>query len=226
MKLSSATLDVLKNYATINQSILINKGNSLSTISNMKTVFSSVDVEEDFPVECAIYDLNKFIAKIALYGEDCDISFEEDRVVFTSADKRRSDNIKYASPKAIVHPDSNKKITIGTADCTFDLTEKDLEWQRKSASISGSPNFIFKSDGKKVYLSSTDVKDNSSDYSKTEIGKGNGNTFEVVMKVEYFKLMNGDYQVDISKRGLAQFTNKSNKVVYYIAIESAQSKFD
>lgn len=225
MKLSAETIEVLKNFSTINQSILFKAGNTLSTISNIKTILASAEIAESFPNEFAIYDLNKFLAKHSLY-KDCDLEFEEDRVVFKSQDKRRSDYIKYCSPKVIVAPQADKKLTVSDPDCEFDLSKEDLEWQRKSASISGSPNFVFKSDGKRISLVSTDVKDNSSDVSETQISKGNGSIFEVVMKVEYFKMLDGDYTVEISRRGLARFKNKTRNIVYYVAIESAQSKFE
>lgn len=224
MKLSAETIEVLKNFSTINQSLLFKEGNELTTISNIKTILTTAKIAETMPREFAIYDLNKFLAKLSLY-KDCTLEFEEDRVVFKSADKRRSDYIKYCSPKVIVAP-PEKKLDVSNADCAFDLSNEDLEWQRKSAGISGSPNFIFKSDGDRISLISTDVKDNSSDVSETEIAKGNGSKFEVVMKVEYFKMIEGDYRVEISSRGLSKFTNKNRDIVYYVAIEAAQSKFE
>lgn len=225
MKLSEETIDILKNFSTINQSLLFKKGNTLSTISALKTVLATAVVSEQFPEEFAIHDLNKFLAKISLY-KDCDLEFTSDKVRFVSADGKRSDYIKYCSPKVIVTP-PDKKLSVGTPDCSFTLSNDDLEWQRKSAGISGSPNFIFKSDGEKVYIVSTDVKDDSSDLSKTEIGEGDGETkFEVVMKVENFKVIDGTYDVEISKRGLAKFTHKDLNIEYFIAIESAQSKFE
>jgi hypothetical protein len=225
MKLSAETIEVLKNFSGINQSLLFKEGNSLSTMSNIKTILASADIAESFPKEFAIYDLNKFLAKHSLY-KDCNLVFEDDRVVFKSQDNRRSDYIKYCSPKVITSPQSDKKLSVGDPDCTFDLSQTDLDWQRKSAGISGSPHFVFKSDGKQISLISTDVKDNSSDVSETKIADGNGSVFEVVMKVEYFKMLDGDYSVEISRRGLARFTHKTRNVVYYVAIESAQSKFD
>ena len=96
---------------------------------------------------------------------------------------------------------------------------------RKSAGISGSPNFVFESDGTTVNFIATDVKDDSADQSKIEIGTGDGKVFRVVMKVENFKLMDGSYDVSIAKKGLARFTHKNVPINYYIAIEAANSTF-
>lgn len=223
MKLSADTIEILKNYSSINQSLLFRSGSTLSTISNVKTILSIAEVAETFPMDFTIYDLNKFLAKLSLY-KDCDLNFENDRVVFVSGNKKRRDFIKYCSPKVIVTP-PEKRLVLDDPDCSFELTQGDLEWQRKSAGISGSPNFIFKSDGKVIKLVSTDIKDDSSDVSETEIGVSD-KVFNVVMKVEYFKMIDGDYQVDIAKKGLARFTHKTKKIVYYIAIESVQSTFE
>lgn len=225
MKLSQETLEVLKNFSSINQSLLIKSGNTLSTISNLRTILSIAHVEETFPTEFAIYDLNKFLAKHSLYRDDCNLEFEDDRVVFQSSNKRRHDYIKYCSPKVIVSP-PDKKLAVDDPDFSFDLSHVDLEWQRRSAGISGSPNFIFRANGEDIKLVSTDVKDDSSDISETVISETKGVTFNIVMKAEYFKILEGDYAVDISRRGLAKFTHKSRNIVYFIAIESAQSTFE
>ena len=222
MKLSVETIEVLKNFSSINQSMLFKPGKSLSTVSSLKTVLATAQIAENIPSEFAIYDINKMLAKINLH-KDCDLEFEEDRVIFKSG--RRSDYIKHCSPKVIVTP-PDKKLTIPNPDYSFDLSQEDLEWQRKSASISGSPNFVFESDGEKIFLVSTDVKDDSSDRSETEIGEGDGRSFTIVMKVENFKMMDGSYSIEVNKRGLSKFTNKDKDVEYFVAIEAAQSKFE
>ena len=96
---------------------------------------------------------------------------------------------------------------------------------RKSAGISGSPNFVFESDGDTITFTATDVKDTAADQSTIEIGAGNGTKFKVVMKVENFKLMDGSYDVSVAKKGLAQFKNKDVAITYFIAIEAAASTF-
>ena len=58
MKLSKNTIEVLKNFATINTNILVREGSTLSTISTGKNIFARADIEESFPQEFAVYDLN------------------------------------------------------------------------------------------------------------------------------------------------------------------------
>jgi hypothetical protein len=223
MKLSDDTVNVLKNFSGINQSLQFKAGNTLKTISPLRTIFVEATVSETFPKEFALYDLNKLLAKVSLY-KGAELSFDDDKINIATDNKKKSDYIKYCSPKVIVVP-PEKTISLGAADCSFSLSQEDLDWMKKSAGISGSPNFVFESDGETVHFIATDVKDDSSDQSKIEIGAGNGSKFKVVMKVENFKLMDGSYDVSIAKKGLACFKHKTVAITYYIAIEAANSTF-
>ena len=224
MKLSDSTVQVLKNFSGINQSLQFKEGNTLKTISPLKTIFVEATVGESFPKEFALYDLNKLLAKVSLY-KDAELSFDDDKLNISTDNKKKSDYIKYCSPKVIVTP-PEKSITFGDPDCSFSLSQEDLDWMRKSAGISGSPNFVFESDGSTIYFIATDVKDDSADQSKIEIGTvTDSQKFRVVMKVENFKLLEGSYDVEIAKKGLAKFKNKNVDITYYIAIEAASSTF-
>ena len=221
MKLSENTVTVLKNFSSINQSLQFKSGNVLKTISPLKTIFVEATVGENFPKEFALYDLNKLLAKVSLY-KDAELSFDDDKINISQ--NKKSDYIKYCSPKVIVTP-PEKSIVFNDPDCSFTLSHEDLEWMRKSAGISGSPNFIFESDGSTIFFIATDVKDDSADQSKIEIGTGDNTKFRVVMKAENFKLLDGSYDVAIAKKGLAQFKHKTIPITYYIAIEAANSTF-
>ena len=223
MKLSEDTVNILKNFSSINQSLQIKSGNTLKTISPLKTVFVEAVVPENFPKEVAVYDLNKLLAKVSLYKE-AELDFGDSKLHITTESRKKNDSISYCSPKVIVTP-PDKPISIGEPDCSFSLSQEDLDWMRKSAGISGSPNFVFESDGDTITFTATDVKDDAADQSTIEIGAGNGAKFKVVMKVENFKLMEGSYDVSVAKKGLAQFKNKNTPINYYIAIEAAASTF-
>ena len=222
MKLSDNTVSVLKNFSTINQSLQFKNGKVLKTISPLKTIFVEATVDEEFSKTFALFDLNKLLAKISLYKE-AHLGFEEDRIVIATEDKKKSDYIKYCSTQVIVTP-PEKQITLENPDCEFSISKEDLEWMRRSAGISGSPNFVFESNGETITFMATDLKDDSSDQSKIEIGTSD-KTFRVAMKVENFKMMDGSYDVAVSKKGMARFKNKDVDITYYIAIEAANSKF-
>jgi hypothetical protein len=222
MKLSDATINVLKNFSTINQSLQFKTGNTLRTISPLKTIFAEATITETLTKEFALYDLNKFLAKVSLYN-GADLSFDDDRIIIATENKKKLDNIKYCSPQVIaVAPD--KSISLGETYCSFLLSEDDLEWMKKSAGISNSPYFIFESDGDVINFIATDPSDDAADQSKIEIGAGDGTKFCVVMKTENIKMMDGSYDVTITKKG-AQFKHKNIPITYIIAIESTLSTF-
>ena len=76
MKLSDNTKMVLRNFATINQNLVIKEGSELLTMSAMKNIVAKAEVEETFPKEIAIYDLNEFLASISLFAVPV-LEFEE-----------------------------------------------------------------------------------------------------------------------------------------------------
>ena len=67
MKLSSNTTSVLKNFASINQNLVIKEGKEITTMSAMKNIVARAEVEEEFPQEVAIYDLNEFLSALSLF---------------------------------------------------------------------------------------------------------------------------------------------------------------
>ena len=77
MKLSEKTVNLLKNFASINQSIAFKKGNTLRTMSVMKNILAEAEIEEEFPKDFAIYDLVQFLNGISLH-DNAQIDFSND----------------------------------------------------------------------------------------------------------------------------------------------------
>ena len=67
MKLSDKTISVLKNFSSINQSILFKEGSKLRTISVMKNILAEATVTEEFMKDFGIYDLNQFLNGLSLH---------------------------------------------------------------------------------------------------------------------------------------------------------------
>ena len=67
MKLSESTLSLLKNFSTINQSILFKQGTKLRTISVMKNILAEATITEEIPKDFGIYDLNQFLNGLSLH---------------------------------------------------------------------------------------------------------------------------------------------------------------
>ena len=82
MKLSNQTINVLKNFSTINQNLVIKEGSDIATMSAMKNIVAKAKVEESFTKEFAIYDLNEFLSALSLFGTP-NLDFQNDFVVGT-----------------------------------------------------------------------------------------------------------------------------------------------
>ena len=67
MKLSDKTILLLKNFSSINQSILFKQGKKLRTISVMKNILAEATIAEDIPKDFGIYDLNQFLNGLSLH---------------------------------------------------------------------------------------------------------------------------------------------------------------
>ena len=216
MKLSKETIEVLKNFAGINQSIVVNKGSKLKTVNSLKNILAHAQVEEDFPKEFAIYDLTEFLGLISTM-EDPDLTFNDSDVTVSSGSRKVK--YRYADTDYIVKPE--KDIEMPESEIKFRLNEDVYVNLDKTATILQLNDVYLKgcSKSNKMFLCATNKKnDSSNDYSE-EVGEGVPNKFNVVMKKENLKIVPGDYDVAISSKGISHFKNANSDLEYWIALE-------
>ena len=219
MKLSNETLNVLKNFATINQGIQFKPGKKLATVSPSKTVLAQANIGDEFTQEFCIYDLNQFLSVQSLY-KDGEIDFDDKNVIFKHGRKKL--NYRKTVKTMIVTP-PDKDLNLPSVDSSFTLKEEDLTSVLKTASILQSPNISISSDGEKVFVTACDIKDNSAHTDSTEVADGNGKKFKAIFLTENFKMISGSYEVQISSKGLSHFKNTKEDMQYWIAIEAKDS---
>ncbi len=216
MKLSKATIEILKNFATINQSIVINEGNKIKTVNSLKNILAHADVEETFPQEFAIYDLNEFLGLLSVMS-DPELTFNENDVNVSSGTQKVK--YRYADTDYIVKPE--KDIEMPECDIKFNLKEDVYINLDKTATQLQLNDVYLKGCEKtnKMYLCATNKKnDSSNDYSE-EVGEGVAKKFNVVMKKENLKIIPGDYNVSISSKGISYFKSVNTDLEYWIALE-------
>jgi len=214
MKLSSNTTNILKNFSQINQSILIKQGNKLKTISVMKNILAEAEIEEEFEKDFAIYDLNQFLSGLSLYDSP-DLDFGESYL--TIRDGRRRAKYFFADPDVIVSP-PEKEISLPTRDVCFTVTTQQLDKLLKAAAIYQVPDLSAIGRNGKVELVVRDKKNDTSHEFSEEVGETE-DEFNFNFKVENIKIIPGTYDVVISSKLLAEFTNKNTNLKYYIALE-------
>jgi hypothetical protein len=215
MKLSDTTLTVLKNFAGINNSILVKKGNRLRTISVAKNILAEADITEDFPREFAIYDLNQFLNGLGLH-QDPDLDFKEDSHITIREGKRR---VKYffADPNVIISP-PEKEIQLPSSDVCFQLDSVTLEKLLKAAAVYQLPDLSAVGEAGVVKLVVRDKKNDTSNEYSIVVGETD-KEFTFNFKVENIKIIPGAYDVVVSQKLLSQFTNTKYNLCYYIALE-------
>ena len=217
MKISNKTLDILKNFSEINQSILIKKGKKLKTVSTLKNILAHAEVEEDFPQDFAIYQLNEFIGVLSTMHNP-DLTFN-DKYVMLSQENGACTKYFYAEPSVVVSPE--KDITMPSEDITFSSLEKQYNDLLKMSSILQLNDILVKGCPKSngQYLAVTNKKnDTSNDYS-VKVGEGVTEPYKMYFKTENLKMVTGDYTVSISGQGISHFKNNKENLEYWIALE-------
>ncbi len=209
------TLGILKNFAGINNSILVKEGNQLRTISVAKNILAEAEIDEDFPRQFGIYDLNQFLSGLSLH-QDPDLDFTEESYLTIREGKRR---VKYffADPQVIVAP-PEKEISLPSEDVCFELDSTALDKLLKAAAVYQLPDLSAVGGEGVVKLVVRDKKNDTSNEFAVVVGETDKN-FVFNFKVENIKIIPGAYDVVVSSKLLSKFTNTNFNLKYYIALE-------
>lgn len=217
--LSKGTLDVLKNFSTINSSIVFREGSTVRTISNAENILAKFTGEEVFPSDFAIYDLSQFLSGISL--------FNDPQLEFTSKDfvsirgGRQSAKYYFSDPEITLKSAPEKNVKFPGADLQFNLTEDDLIALQKASAVYSLPDLTFYSEegSNTIKLILRDKEnDTSNTYDITIAGSCTG-TFALDLKIENIRVLLGDYTVKVSKELISEWNNLNVELTYYIALE-------
>ena len=217
MKLSNDTRDVLKNYATINANLLVKTGNKISTMSQMKNIVSIAELPDNFEQEFAIYDLTEFLSAMSLFN-DPELEFNENNVRMWEG--YQSLKYFYSDPTVVTTPKSD--ITMPEPDAKFTLKQNTFNQILKASSVLGVPDMVLDTgDVGIMLLRVSDRKNDTSNNFSIEVGEGAKPNQKFFFKVENLKLLSGDYDVEVSTKGISRFKNVNKNIEYYIALETA-----
>lgn len=221
MKLSESTINILKNFSVINNNLLINPGSIINTVApQSRSIYAKATIDESFPKQFAIYELNKFLGIISLF-KDPELEFGDTTVKIVSG--RQSVNYTYADPSMVIAPDPNKEINFPSADIEFSIAQEELQRVVRAAGVLQLPDIAVNGNGDKITVTATNSKNPTTDVFSIEVGETN-NIFSMIIKAEnIIKLLPAAYEVKITSLGFAQF--KASNIVYFIATE-ANSTFN
>ncbi len=215
MKLSDKTISVLKNFSSINQSILFKEGRKLRTISVMKNILAEATVTEEFMKDFGIYDLNQFLNGLTLH-QSPELDFKNDGYVVIREGESRSKYF-FADPNVIVTP-PEKDITLPSEDVCFEVSTDQLEKLLKASAVYQLPDLSAVGEAGVIKLVVRDKKNDTSNDYAVVVGETD-KEFSFNFKVENIKVLPGTYEVVVSQKLLSRFTSKNHDLTYYIALE-------
>lgn len=219
MKLSNKTLQILKNFSNINQSIIIKQGHQLVTVSDNKIIIGYAEIEEEFPVDFAIYDLNKFINSISLFKEP-ELLFFDEYLTITNGDS--SIEYYYADPDVLTQPPKSD-YKLPSVDVELLLTVDHMSAINKSSNNLDLPDVSLIADGSTLKLLVHNKLIKVGNKCFIEFGD-NSNVFTTNFKISNLKFLPGAYYLEVCKKGISQFTHEEMDIKYFVALEH-DSKF-
>lgn len=222
MELNEGTLQVLKNFSGINPNIMIRNGNVLKTISEAKNVLVRAEVQNEFPQEFGIYDLNEFIGVLSLVDKPT-LSFQESCVVVSDSSGRSKVKYFYSSEDTLTTP--QKDINMPDAEVFFTLDSSTLDKVKRAASTLGHSEVVIKPGNGSIVLSVTEMQNSTSNSFDIDIAGEypEGVDFNMILDITNLKIIPGDYDVKLSSKLISQFSHKELNVQYWIALEKTST---
>jgi len=211
MKLSDATMGLLKNFANINQNILIEEGQKIRTMSTMKNILASAGVTETFPRSVGIYDLNEFLGVLSM-AKDADIQFEDSHMTVSSG--KTKIKYMYSDPSILTVPPQT--FNAPDIDVEFNVDKEVLQNILKASAVMQLPDIVIADGGVIV----TDLKNTTSnDYSVELSTTISDTTHRCHFKADNLKMLPGSYHVRVaSSANVSQWVGEVAD--YWIAMEA------
>ena len=224
MKLSKKTLDILKNFSTINPSIYVEEGNRLYTVSALSSIAAEATIDETFDSKFCIYELTRFLGVISLF-QNPEFEFEDKYVTIYG---QNNSEVKYHFCQSSLLDKMVKNYGKTPNDTTkmykFSITSKQIDDLIRASSVLQLNSVkITQSEDEGIDISVFDKSDASANVYTVNIADGvvdNSKTKSVLMNIDLLKLMPGDYDVEIGQGTASKWINKSIGVTYYIIKEN------
>ena len=222
MELSDRSLQVLKNFSGINPNIIIRSGNTIRTMAEARNILAMATVDESFPKDFGIYDLNEFIGVLGLVDRPR-LKFEDEYVLVGDSTGRSKVRYFFSSEETLTAP--SKDVTMPEPEVTFVLTNDTLNKLKRAASTLGHDQVSITGKDGVLSLSVVDSENSTSNTYSIDIdGEFTSDAqFNVIMNISNLKILPGDYEVQLSSKSISQFKNKEVNVTYWIAIHQSST---
>ncbi len=237
--LTGETRLILQNFASINSSIVFEKGNTIKTIANAENVLAEYEGEELWPQDFAIYDLGQFLSAVAtMCSRDSNgnelppvLEFQnEDYVIIRNQNGSGFIRYYYSDPEITLKVAPEKTVNFPGSNIEFDLPWDMLSSMLQCSSNLGLQDIKFISDGKSPYIKMCDAENETSNTARFNPPNSDcDGTHDLTLKMDnllvYKKVV--DYKVRVSDQLLSEwvvtsigssFSNVPN-LKYYVALE-------
>lgn len=218
MEISAETIKVLSNFSQINGNIVIKPGNKITTMSEARNVLAEAVVPEQFDIQVGIYDLSEFLRVINLVDQP-NVTFKEHFMNIGGNAGRATVTYYYSDPEMLTTP--QKSIVLPSEDVWFDLPQQTLAALKQSASAFGHNHMIIEPDGDVIKISVADLENLTSNSYSILVDGNYKENFKFIINISNLKMINGDYQVKISKQLISEFTSKNGNLKYWVALEKS-----
>ena len=237
IQLSKKTIDLLRNFSTINKSILIQPGKFLQTMSVNKNIIAMGQIAENIPEQMAIYDLPLFLGALSLFKKPW-LHFPDNKKVVVYDEETKGKTVFYYSdPEIIVRPPEFNP-NLPQQELMFDLPQTDITQLLQAAKVYGVEDLCINGYRQEYSICVRDKKNNTSNvfslplkkvvFDQTPREEG-GEQYKITperqefcycFKVENLKLLDATYHITLSQKNIANFTSLSHSELdYFIALE-------
>lgn len=220
MKLSEQTLNVLKNFSTINSGLVIQAGNVQRTMSPARSVLVETVLDDEFPCQLGIYDLNQFLGTVTTLN-DPNLEFVKvgEMMAIMMTDDTMIMRYSSCSTELIISP-PNKDLLLVEPEVKFDLSEAVVTKLLRMASMNNFPHLSFIAKNNVLSLMVHDKTNEFSDYASIKISDHSGPDMMATFKTENIKIIPDDYHVEVKLGTFSTFTSKTKKNKYFIVVEA------
>lgn len=221
MKLDNRTVQILKNFSTINPSLLFTPGKTLVTVSPGKTTMARAAISEEIPSSFAIHDLSRFLGVVSLFDAP-ELDITDTHMVISAGTQKVQ--YTFADPRMIVSPSDKLIEWLNTGvpgpEITFDLSADNLQKVLRAMNVLQLPELAVTAENGELYIEAIDSKNPTADNYRIQLAT-TALTFRMIFKSDNIKVVSGDYNVGICSSGLAIFRGEG--VEYWITSEANSS---
>lgn len=211
MKFSARTLQILRNFSTIDKSIMFKVGNMITTISSTRSIAARAAIDTEIDKQFAVADLSQFLSALSVF-DDPELVTSDHWVDIQQGSAKLK--YVYSDPETVIIAPA-KAPMVPEPDVEFELKSEVLSNTLKALSIIDSKHIFVRGDGENIYFEAADISNSSKSTYSVVVGQ-TSNTFRLIFAAENIKLLPDNYHVKISAKGISHF--KGSDVEYWIAL--------